>query len=401
MPPRHTYWTILFGDKPTAFRSATQEELLPTFKQIQAKHADAVMMWFARGKLWRSEEEAGAAFERPRFDRPRGPRPESFGRSAKPAPEWLGPPKARRDEGGQSRGPKPAWQNRGPKPEWPGPPAKPFGGGGKPRGDEEGRDKPRFDRPPSAEGGRPAWKDTRREDRPQGDRPRGPRPEWKNRGGDSAKPAWRDKPQGDRPRGPKPEWQNRGPKPKWSAPPPASPKGRSDEGGREKPHSDRPRGPKPEWRDKPQGDRPSGPRPDWKNRGGDSTKPVWRDKPSSDRPRGPKPAWRDKPQGDRSGGPRPPAFTRKPSGPGDGAKPAWRDKPQGDRPRGPRPEWKDKATGDAPASDKRGRSWRPGGAHKDPRDRFKVPRDVKRARFKDKLRRDRTNLPPRKKKDEE
>ena len=52
MPPRHTYWTILFGDKPTAFRSATQEELLPTFKQIQAKHPDAVMMWFARGRLW-------------------------------------------------------------------------------------------------------------------------------------------------------------------------------------------------------------------------------------------------------------------------------------------------------------------------------------------------------------
>ena len=90
MPPRHTYWTILFGDKPTAFRSATQEELLPTFKQIQAKHADAVMMWFARGKLWRSEEEARAAFDRPRFDRPQGDRP---------------------------HGPKPEWQNRGPKPE--------------------------------------------------------------------------------------------------------------------------------------------------------------------------------------------------------------------------------------------------------------------------------------------
>src|SRR6188768_2917788 len=29
----------------------------------------------------------------------------------------------------------------------------------------------------------------------------------------------------------------------------------------------------------------------------------------------------------------------------------------------------------------RGRDWRPGGNHKDPRARFKVPRDVKRARF--------------------
>ncbi len=116
MPPRHTYWTILFGDKPTAFRSATQEELLPTFKQIQAKHPDAVMMWFARGKLWKTEEEARAAFERPRFDRPRGQLPES-----------------------QNRGQKPAWQNRGPKPEW--------------------KDKPRDDRPrdprPDSRGPRP------------------------------------------------------------------------------------------------------------------------------------------------------------------------------------------------------------------------------------------------------
>ena len=36
MPPRHTYWTIILEGKPTAFRAATQEELLPTFKQIQA-----------------------------------------------------------------------------------------------------------------------------------------------------------------------------------------------------------------------------------------------------------------------------------------------------------------------------------------------------------------------------
>src|SRR3954471_24359285 len=107
MPPRHTYWTIVFGDQPTAFRSATEEELLPTFKQIQAKHPDAVMRWFARGKLWPDEEAARAAYDRLRFDRPPG-----------------------------TTGGKPAWKDRpqsdrprGPKPEW--------------------RDKPRFDRPPS------------------------------------------------------------------------------------------------------------------------------------------------------------------------------------------------------------------------------------------------------------
>jgi hypothetical protein len=257
MPPRHTYWTILFGDKPTAFRSATQEELLPTFKQIQGKHPDAVMMWFARGKLWRSEEEARAI-----FDRPRGPR------DLRPDP-------------------------RGPRPEW--------------------------------------------KDRPPSDRPPGPKPEWRDR--------------------PKPAWQNRGPKPPAAVHRPdrggygeAAPKPRSGEGG--------------EWRDKPQGDRPHGPKPDWRDRPqGDRPKPAWQN-------RGPKPAWRDRPQGDR-----PP-------------------RPQGNGPAGERPVSK--------GPDKRGRDWRPGGAHEDPRDRFKVPRDVKRARFKQNLQRERTNpRPPRKKKDEE
>src|SRR4029079_14450432 len=37
---------------------------------------------------------------------------------------------------------------------------------------------------------------------------------------------------------------------------------------------------------------------------------------------------------------------------------------------------------DSANGERRGRAWRPGGDHKDPRDRFKVPRDVKRARFK-------------------
>src|SRR5260370_17692006 len=81
MPPRHNYWTILFGGQPTAFRAATQEELLPTFKQILGKHPDAVMMWFARGKLWRSEEEAPApAFAR----KPSGPGYGGAGRHPRP-----------------------------------------------------------------------------------------------------------------------------------------------------------------------------------------------------------------------------------------------------------------------------------------------------------------------------
>src|SRR6476619_4301109 len=104
MPPRHAYWTIIFGNQPTSFRAAEQEELLPTFKQIQAKHPDAVMMWFARGRLWKSPEEARDTFDRPRYDRPRGPRPDWKDRPQgdRPSPPA---PKPRSGKGG-------GWQNR-------------------------------------------------------------------------------------------------------------------------------------------------------------------------------------------------------------------------------------------------------------------------------------------------
>jgi hypothetical protein len=66
MPPRHTYWTIILEGKPTAFRAHTQDELLPTLKQLQSRHPDAVLMWFARGRLWKSEEESREAMVRNR-----------------------------------------------------------------------------------------------------------------------------------------------------------------------------------------------------------------------------------------------------------------------------------------------------------------------------------------------
>jgi hypothetical protein len=79
MPPRHAYWTIIYGNQPTSFRAATQDELLPTLGQLRTKHPDAIMMWFARGRLWPSPEAAREALvrqrTRPRFqtDRPKGP----------------------------------------------------------------------------------------------------------------------------------------------------------------------------------------------------------------------------------------------------------------------------------------------------------------------------------------
>jgi hypothetical protein len=65
MPPRYTYWTILAGGLPTAFRAAERDDLLPTFHQLKRKHADAELRWFARGRLWTSPEEAKAAAKAP------------------------------------------------------------------------------------------------------------------------------------------------------------------------------------------------------------------------------------------------------------------------------------------------------------------------------------------------
>ena len=108
MPPRYAYWTIIFGNQPTAFRTHTQEELLPTFRQIQSKHPDAVMMWFAHGRLWKSPEEAREA-RYARRHRPAAPKPRSGeGWRDRPAA-----PKPRSGEGGKDRPPRDA---RAPRP---------------------------------------------------------------------------------------------------------------------------------------------------------------------------------------------------------------------------------------------------------------------------------------------
>jgi len=64
MPPRYAYWTIIAGGLPTAFRAADRDELLPTFQRIKEKHPDAQMKYFARGKLWESQDAARAALSR-------------------------------------------------------------------------------------------------------------------------------------------------------------------------------------------------------------------------------------------------------------------------------------------------------------------------------------------------
>ena len=112
MPPRFTYWTIIAGGLPTAFRATDRDEILPTFQRLREKHPDAVLKWFARGKLWDSPEEARAALEqRHRPSDRRGDRRSRFeGRGPRPNDGRTDSHEQRRDRdwrpGGDHRDPR-------------------------------------------------------------------------------------------------------------------------------------------------------------------------------------------------------------------------------------------------------------------------------------------------------
>lgn len=238
MPPRHHYWTIILEGKPTAFRAHTEEELVPTLRQLQARHPDAVMKWFARGRLWESQdvERAEAAARRRPGGAPTGDRRP---RDWRPGGEHKDPRdrfKVSRDEkrrrfaqnlhrdplppredggspGGSDRPPqsdRPPMPDRAPRPDRPAgqgrpprqdrPPAfdspRPSRPAGSARGPGSGRP-PRFERPPgSVRDGKPPWKRDENRGRPdwKSDRP-GPRPSGKP-GGDRRPPS-SDRPRSD------------------------------------------------------------------------------------------------------------------------------------------------------------------------------------------------------------
>lgn len=180
MPPRHVYWTIIAGGQPTAFRAAEREELLPTLKQLQSRHPDATMMWFARGKLWPTKEAADFALRQERGGGSREPR----GRGWRPGGEHKDPRdrfKVPRDEKRRrfaDRMRRDRDEEAGKSGERPERPQRPW----RPKGDRpfQPKDRPQGDRP-----FRP------KSDRPQGDRPfrpkatprGGPRGNFGNRGG--------------------------------------------------------------------------------------------------------------------------------------------------------------------------------------------------------------------------
>jgi 23S rRNA pseudouridine2605 synthase len=235
MPPRFAYWTIIVEGKPTAFRAQDRDELVPTFKQLQSKHPDAMMMWFARGRLWPSPEDARAAEgrggaerrdrdwrpggehkdPRARFDIPRDEKRRRFAQRMRRDERDGGGQRERPDQEREGRaGPSdPAGRSERPwrpkKPDWK--PKPPGDRGDKPRFENRGDRPPREDRGP-----RPP-----RQDETRGDRP------WRPK-----KPDWKPKPPGAR--GPKPEWKPR---------PPGAHGPKSSGGGQGRPSGFRPHGP--------------------------------------------------------------------------------------------------------------------------------------------------------------
>ena len=372
MPPRYSYWTILAGGLPTAFRAAEREDLLATFARLREKHPDAVIRWFARGKLWESPEEAKAAVVQ-RDGRGRDWRPGGTHRD--PRQPYIDAKKdrnlrARRDRfenrqrGDQDRGAPPSGRptdpatRQGERPLPPKPPASARDREGQPPRQDRPRGvspasswKPN-DRPKSpAAGFRPdhrgprdeARRDTRspagsREERPQAPRDRPPskgawtpKPKWAPRGEAPVRAEGSTRPHG----GPRPSWkpndrpkspaagfrpEHRGPRDE------ARRDSRSPAGSRE----ERPQAP----RDRPPSKGAWTPKPKWAPRG---EAPVRTD--GSTRPHGgPRPSWKpnDRPRGQGTG------FGQNPGGPRDSRERGESGKPSGDgrdsRPprRGPR-----------------------------------------------------------------
>jgi hypothetical protein len=291
MPPRYAYWTILVDDQPTAFRSGSQEELMPTFNRLQQKHASAKMMWWQNGKLWNSRLDAQEAM------RARG----EIGRSRDVRQPALS---ERRPTASDSR-----------------------------RESKGGR---YSDRAPSAS--------ERREERgPSG------KLDWKPKGSASSHIApgfSREKPHE------KPEWKPKGSftpeRQKFAAEGRESRRSAKREGG-------------PEWKPKGSSSRHMAP---GFSRGQRQAKPDWKPKPRSSRPPAAgKLEW--KPKGESV------TRSRIPD-PGSPEKRKWV----------PKAEYK-KSLGIEAKKDK---NWRPGGEHKDPRQKYKDAKKAKWGRFKQTVR---------------
>ncbi len=284
MPPRFAYWTIILEGKPTAFRAHERDDLLPTFKQLQTRHPDVVMKWFARGRLWESPEEAQAAQRGGRERRARDWRPGGEHRDPRARFEVPRDEKRRRFAAKQRR------DFRDPN----GPPSQ------APRDrPPHDRERPERERPREQRSGKaPAWRppEQREKDR------RTPQPEWKDRfDRKPSGPADRPPREGDR-RSPESRtaWKPKGPPGKGPRPPFDRDRG----GGR--PREDRFERRPPGSADRPrEGDRrPPEQRTTWKPKGppGRGPRPPFERDRGGGRPREEDAKARGKPAGKGPGG---------------------------------------------------------------------------------------------------
>jgi hypothetical protein len=334
MPPRYAYWTILVDNQPTAFRAAMQEDLMPTFKRLKEKHPSAEMKWFQNGKLWASRDEAHEAMQN------RGER----GRMGDQR-QGGGFRDRKRNVGENFRSPegereKP--REPGEKLEW------------KPKGEFTPAPKrERSSRPQdfkTSRPERPEWKTSRPERRPEWktSRPQGFEPSKPPRRASGEKLEW--KPKGEFTPAPKRDRSSRPQDFKTSRP-----EGRQDS------RTSRPEG-RREWKPKGTFDRDR--KPAWKPKGEFTPAPK-RDRssrPQDSRWKSERPKWT--PKAERTSGSRP--------APGSPEKRKWI----------PKEEYKKSKGIEAPRDSK----WRPGGEHRDPRQKYKDAKKAKWQGFKKKIR---------------
>jgi hypothetical protein len=270
MPPRHTYWTIIVDDLPTAFRAAKRDELLPTFERLRAKHPSARLQWFARGRLWDSPEQAEIA--------------ERMARTEKRGRDWR--------PGGQHRDPRDRFDKK------------------KRARDRAAREAARQPSETRGEG----WRDDRRAARAPAKPKRPFAPGGKPGGAAARRPHGARSTESDR-RGQRPFDGRRGSPPRESPPRegwsrPGSPKPHA--GGRDRRSESRP--PKPEHRSRREH------RPDDRQRGGKGprdSRAAWREalpgrKPDYRSPRPPRRPAEERPERRRPAPPRPAGPDREP-----------------------------------------------------------------------------------------
>jgi len=366
VPPRYVYWTIIVDGQPTAFRSGSLEDIMPTFNRLKEKQPSAELKWFQNGQLWPSRHDA-QDFMRARGERGRAKDPrQSDPDNPKPERAWNA---------------KPEWKTRSsfrPKPYTPKADDRDPGSGARPvwvpKDKSTFRPDPGPRTPDSDPADKPTWTGQAKSDR---------KPEWKPKGtfkpkeaghasgwgekpsfakATEGKPAWRGKPKGDF--GGMPAWK---PKDKSTFRP--QPGGRTTDSG------------KPEW--KPKGTfRPSeeGHRPSARDQARSSFRP---------KPYTPKPDDRDPGSGARASrtGERPVWVPKdkNTSRPTPGSRlpdPGSRTPDPGKRKWVPKAEYKKSLGIEAKRDDK----WRPGGEHKDPKQKYKDAKKAKWSKFKANIR---------------